>query len=309
MKKIFFLSLLLAVFFSFPAFAEESKQCPPGSGCDCGPDGKSGVLGIMKNQAEVKQAEDSGNTKEIVKKPAKGKELVCLDKALALLTGFLGNAFSNNVLQLSPSQGANNTAFCGLVSYPSLPSLNLAMKLALAMPDLSGLIPGFSIRYCMPPFPPLPPISASMGGSLGTCNISTSVGFTPQMPGPLCGELALPGYQCDAIKKLWSGGPDSIEGSGVTAGTAYMNLKTLLQTQSDKYGEMPQGTKDKYEAMGESYKKQMENNSAKLKRAWEDLKKLKDPEQPDGLKSWKPSPMFGAQTNVQDILDQIEAGK
>ncbi|MCE9507869.1 MAG: hypothetical protein K8R48_06090 [Alphaproteobacteria bacterium] len=292
MKKIFFFALLAAAFIGFSpvtVFAEEAaKPCPVG--CDCS---KGGIRDMMEHQADLVQTKDAGMKKEVITKPASAKRLACTDQAIAKVTGALGKMFSNMSFNPSLTGGASNTAFCGLVSYPSLPSINLAGQLGAMLPDLMSLIPGFQLQVCTPPVPSPPNFSIGFGGSIAGCSIMSSIG-APQVPKPppVCIKIETPGMNCLAIKGQWSGNPNSIKASGIVQGAPYTTFKDLLESVGD-------GATAK---IGDHYKQQLDSDRAILVRAKNDLENTKEP----GLtKSWKKPPSFGANASVDDVIQEM----
>jgi hypothetical protein len=289
MKKIFFFALLAAAFLGFSpmtASAEEAK-CIPSPGCPCP------MKNIIKNQADLVRTKDAGMKKEIITKPPSAKRLACTDQAIAKVTGALGKMFSNMSFDPSLTGGANNTAFCGLVSYPSLPTVNLAGQLGSMLPDLMSLIPGFQLQVCTPPVPPIPNFATGFGGSIAGCSIMSSIGM-PQVPKPppLCIKIETPGMNCLAIKGQWTGNPGSIKASGIVEGAPYTTFEDLLETIGD-------GATAK---IGDHYKQQLDNDRAILVRAKNDMMKMKGPGLID---SWKTSPSFGANATVDDVIEEM----
>jgi hypothetical protein len=291
MKKIFFAALLAAAFLSFlpaGAFAEEKKcpdPLPPGCSCD--------NLKAQKAQADLVRSENKAKESQIVTEPASSKRLACTDQAIAKVTGALGKMFSNMSLGGGLSMGGNNTAFCGLVSYPSLPTINLAGQLGSMLPDLMSLIPAFQLQVCTPPAPSPPNFSLGFGGSIAGCSILSSIG-APQLPKPpiVCIKIETPGMNCLAIKGQWSGHEGSYKANGIVTGAPYTTFEDLLETIGD-------GATAK---MGDNYKQQLDNDRAILVRAKNELMNMKEPGLTD---SWKTSPSFGANTSVDDVIKEM----
>jgi hypothetical protein len=281
MKRIFFLTLLIASLINVSAFADTA--CPPNSPCSCK------VQEIQKNHADTMRVRDMAYTRQIVKRPGTGANLTCLDKALGL-TALLSNLFS--ALKITAMPTVSTGSFCG-ITYPRDFNIGLSTHLKNLLgnwpPNWLNLLPAFQARVCTPPIPYTLP-HLSMGGSLAGCLPNINLGLTLPVFKPICLSFNTPGMNCNLIKELWNAGSgdSKTEGRGVMSGTPYINLENLVKVSPTPAG------------MATAFLHQLDNNRSILDRAMNNLVTLKTP---GNIPSWPKTPNFSANANTMDIIN------